>query len=106
MLTAPRREFGEFTAALAYLPLITPAATLGALEARLADRRAELERIRHEHADAAATLPRLVLIENEYLIAHLETDVAWIAAVVDDLRGGRLDWSYEELVALARRSHP
>ena len=106
MLTAPRREFGEFTAALAYLPLITPEAALAALEARLADRRAELDRTRAGHVAAAAELPRLVLVENEYLIAHLETDVAWIAALVDDLRVGRLDWSYEELVALARRSTP
>ena len=92
MLTAPRREFGEFTAALAYLPLITPRAALAALESRLADRRAELERRRAGHAAAAAAamLPRLVLVENEYLIAHLETDVAWIAALVDDLRTSEL----------------
>ena len=103
MLTAPRREFAEFTAALAYLPLISPQAALAALEARLADRRAELNRAREGHAAVAATLPRLVLVETEYLIAHLETDVAWIAALVDDLRTGRLDWTYDELVALARR---
>jgi DNA-binding PadR family transcriptional regulator len=103
MLTTPRREFAEFTAALAYLPLITPQAALTALEARLADRRAELARARAEHEAVAATLPRLVLIENEYLIAHLETDATWIAALVDDLRSSRLDWTYEELAALARR---
>ena len=106
MLTTPRREFGEFTAALAYLPLIEPRAALAALESRLADRRAELHRARAGHAAVAATLPRLVLVETEYLIAHLETDVAWIAALVDDLRTGRLDWSYEELAAIARRFDP
>jgi DNA-binding PadR family transcriptional regulator len=106
MLTAPRREFGEFTAALAYLPLIEPRAALAALESRLADRHAELDRARAGHAAVAAALPRLVLVETEYLIAHLETDVAWIAALVDDLRTGRLDWSYEELAALARRFDP
>jgi DNA-binding PadR family transcriptional regulator len=106
MLTAPRRDFPEFTAALAYLPVITPQAALTALEARLAHQRAELDRLRTELATVGPTLPRLVLVESEYLAAHLATDVAWIEALADDLRTGRLDWSYEELVATARRFDP
>lgn len=106
MLAAPRKDFGEFTAALAYLPLVTPQIALEALEARLADRRAERDRIRAEVATAPPTLPRLVLVETEYQLAHLDTDVAWIAALVDDLRSGRLAWDYAELVAMARRFDP
>jgi DNA-binding PadR family transcriptional regulator len=106
MLAAPRRDFPEFTAALAYLPVIDPQAALTALEARLAHQRAERDRLRGELAAVGPTLPRLVLVETEYMIAHLETDVAWIAALVDDLRTGRLDWNHEELVATARRLDP
>jgi DNA-binding PadR family transcriptional regulator len=103
MLAAPRRDFPEFTAALAYLPVIDPQAALTALEARLAHQRAERDRLRGELAAVGPTLPRLVLVETEYMIAHLETDVTWIATLVDDLRTGRLDWNHEELVATAHR---
>jgi DNA-binding PadR family transcriptional regulator len=103
MLTAPRHEFAEFTAALAYLPLLEPDVAADALTLRLSDRRGELDRLRHELEWVAAELPRIVLIENEYAIAHLETDVAWIAKVLEDLRTGALTWTYDELVDTARR---
>jgi DNA-binding PadR family transcriptional regulator len=103
MLTAPRHEFAEFTAALAYLPLLDPAVAADALALRLSDRRGELDRMRHELERVAAELPRIVLIENEYAIAHLETDVAWIAKLLEDLRTGALSWTYDELVDTARR---
>jgi DNA-binding PadR family transcriptional regulator len=103
MLTAPRQEFAEFTAALAYLPLLDPDVAADALTLRLSDRRGELDRLRHELEWVAAGLPRIVLIENEYAIAHLETDVAWIAKVLEDLRTGTLSWTYDDLVDTARR---
>jgi DNA-binding PadR family transcriptional regulator len=106
MLTAPRRDFPEFVAALAYLPLIEPRAALAALGSRLADQRVELDRLRASLAMARPTLPRLVLVETEYLIAHLEIDVAWLDALVDDLARGRLTWNHEELVATAHRLDP
>jgi DNA-binding PadR family transcriptional regulator len=106
MLTAPRHEFAEFIAALAYLPLLTPEVAADALALRLSDRRGELDRMRHELRWVAQDLPRIVLIENEYAIAHLETDVAWIAKVLEDLRSGALTWTYDDLVETARRMHP
>ncbi len=106
MLTAPRRDFPEFVAALAHLPLIDPRAALAALGSRLADQRVELDRLRTSLAMARPTLPRLVLVETEYLIAHLEVDVTWLDALVDDLGSGRLTWDHEELVAAARRLDP
>ncbi|MCE3555007.1 PadR family transcriptional regulator [Pseudonocardia sp. RS11V-5] len=105
MLAAPRRDFPEFTAALAYLPLITPEVALGALEIRLASRRAELEQLRADLAEAGH-LPRLVLIEGEYAVALLETDVRWVADVVDDLRSGALTWNREDLLELAAKFEP
>jgi DNA-binding PadR family transcriptional regulator len=103
MLTAPRHEFAEFTAALAYLPLLDPEVAADALALRLSDRRGELDRMRHELEWVAAELPRIVLIENEYAIAHLETDVAWIAKLLEDLRSRALTWTYDDLVETARR---
>ena len=106
MLTAPRHEFAEFTAALAYLPLLDPEVAADALALRLSDRRSELERVRHDLATAPDFLPRIVVVEAEYAIAHLETDVAWIAALLDDLRSGALTWDRAALTDIARRADP
>ncbi|MEJ2868290.1 PadR family transcriptional regulator [Actinomycetospora sp. OC33-EN08] len=93
MLTAPRHEFGEFTAALAHLPLITADIARDALELRLADRRAERDAVRDGLDRVRGRLPRLVLVEEEYALAHLETDVAWLEGLLDDLRAGALTWT-------------
>ena len=106
MLTAPRHEFAEFTAALAYLPLLDPEVAADALALRLSGRRSELERVRHDLATAPDFLPRIVVVEAEYAIAHLETDVAWIAALLDDLRSGALTWDRAALIDIARRADP
>jgi DNA-binding PadR family transcriptional regulator len=106
MLTAPRHEFAEFTAALSYLPLLDPEVAADALALRLSDRRAELERLRHELDRVVDLLPRIVLIDNEYAIAHLEADVTCLAGLVDDLRSGALTWTYDDLIATARRMNP
>ena len=106
MLTAPRHEFAEFTAALAYLPLLDPEVAADALALRLSGRRSDLERVRHDLATAPDFLPRIVVVEAEYAIAHLETDVAWIAALLDDLRSGALTWDRAALTDIARRADP
>lgn len=103
MLTAPRHEFAEFTAALSYLPLLDPEVAADALALRLSDRRGELERTQRELDRVSGVLPRIVLIDNEYAVAHLEADVAYIARVLDDLRSGALTWTYDDLVDTARR---
>ena len=98
MLVAPRPEFGEFTAALAYLPLVTVTEALAALRARLAERRAVRDRTRDELADVAVDVPRLHLVEEEYLLAQLETDVAFVEGLVDDLTSGALTWDRDALL--------
>jgi DNA-binding PadR family transcriptional regulator len=103
MLAAPRPEFGEFAAALAHLPMVTPQQAREALARRLADRRTELAAHREAVAEAPAALPRLVLLEDEYVTAHLETDIAWIGALVDDLDSGALSWTFDEMVAMAEK---
>jgi DNA-binding PadR family transcriptional regulator len=98
MLVAPRPEFGEFAAALAYLPLVTVTEALAALRARLAERRAARDHLRDELADLLDDVPRLHLVEEEYLLAQLETDVAFVEGLVDDLTSGALTWNRDELI--------
>ena len=98
MLVAPRPEFGEFAAALAYLPLVTVTEALAALRARLAERRAARDHLRDELADLGEDISRLHLVEEEYLLAQLETDVAFVEGLVADLTSGALTWDRDALI--------
>ncbi|MFE1173964.1 PadR family transcriptional regulator [Streptomyces sp. NPDC058773] len=108
MLAVPKAEFPVFPAALSNMLLLGPAEALPILERRaagLAHQRAELER---QMADAEAGLPRVTLIENEYLLAVLGAEERWLQGVLSDLRDGSLTWSPEMLAAFqeASESHP
>lgn len=106
MLAAPRGEFPEFTAALAYLPLLTVEQAAEALEARLAVLHEQLRRQDRAIGEISGRVPRIVLIEEEYLRAHLVTDVEWIERIIGELRAGSFTWNRDELIALAEALHP
>ena len=101
MLSTPAREFPAFPAALAFLPLLTPEDALRQLEVRIIRLEAELARVDAELAGAARILPRLFLIEEEYLRAMLSTELEWVRFLANDLRAGRLTWDDEWLRAVA-----
>jgi hypothetical protein len=105
MLATPRNEFPEFPAALSFLFGLTPDAAAAALERRAELLRAELAACDRELHDESGP-PRLFLLEVEYLRAVLATERDWVLAVVEDLKAGRLTWSYEEMAEIAQRFTP
>jgi DNA-binding PadR family transcriptional regulator len=101
MLSVPRYEFPEFPAALSFLMMISPDRALELLEQRrvlLADRVTELD---VELAGYAGRLPRVALVETEYLRAVTAAEAQWVATAVSDLREGRLAWSGEQFRAIS-----
>ncbi|MFH8381768.1 hypothetical protein ACH4E7_12585 [Kitasatospora sp. NPDC018058] len=65
--------------------------------------RATLERLEADLAQGAGIgLPRITLLEPEYLRATTRAEADWLGAVLDDLRAGRLVWSTEQLIAFAQ----
>lgn len=101
MLAAPRTEFPEFPAAIAYLPLLDPDDALGRLEARHARLREELARYDADLAAASKTVPRLFLLEGEYVRAITATELAWVGTLIDDMRAERITWTSEWLARVA-----
>jgi DNA-binding PadR family transcriptional regulator len=93
MLATPAREYPEFPAVLAVLPLLPPEEALAHLETRVRALEVETARVDAQLGAAATLIPRLFLIEGEYLRALLEAELAWVRSIVDDLRAGRLAWS-------------
>src|SRR6266568_841422 len=73
MLAVPRNEFPQFPAALSFAMLLPP----------------------------EQTLPRVTLLDDEYLRAVTAAELSWVSGVIDDLRTGALTWSEEELARIA-----
>lgn len=103
MLAVPTREFPEFPAALAHLPLLPPEVVLEQLEARVAALDEEIADIEARLRLGESFLPRLFVVEAEYLLAVQRAEAAWVRALVDDLRAGRLTWDDEWLREVAAR---
>ncbi|TDU03219.1 PadR family transcriptional regulator [Streptomyces sp. 846.5] len=102
MLRTPKQEFPEFPAALSQLLLLEPAEMLAALDDRRDRLAASLRAMDATAAtEAARGLPRITMLESEYLQAVTAAELTWLDGVVDDLRSGRLVWSVEQLMAFA-----
>lgn len=106
MLSGPRKEFPEFPAAIAYLPLLDPEDALAQLAARRSRLGGELARHDAELAAASQTVPRLFLLEGEYLRAVTATELDWVDALIDDMRTGRVTWTPEWLAQVAAGLNP
>ncbi len=95
-LSTPAREFPEFAAALATLHGVDGPDDLGVLlETRvsaLVARLADLEK-------PVPGVPRLFLLEGEYMAAVVRAEIQWLRGIVADVGSGRLTFpSLEEIL--------
>jgi DNA-binding PadR family transcriptional regulator len=104
MLSAPRNEFPEFPAALSFVMMLGPATTVTVLKDRAARLRDAVREVEAELEENAGTLPRVTMLETEYLRAVTAAELAWVEGVIADLEAGTLSWSAEELEAAAKSS--
>ena len=102
MLGTPDHQFPEFPAALAYLPLLTPEDARRQLTRRLQTLAAEVARMDAQLSHASA-LPRLFLVETEYLRALRHAELIWVRSLVEDLDAGRLTWDEVWLRTIAEQ---
>ena len=105
MLSKPAAEYPDFPAALSFLALLQPEDALRQLETRAVALEAELARI-DQGLKAAAAVPRLFLLEIDYVRAVHLTELNWVTSVIEDLRAGGLTWSETWLRQLAAQFSP
>ena len=102
MLSTPKEEFPDFPAALSNLLLLTPDELTEALERRLAALDATVAEL---DANLAAQqeqgLPRIALLESEYVRAVTAAEQLWVRGVIADIGSGKLPWSADALTAFA-----
>jgi DNA-binding PadR family transcriptional regulator len=100
-LSTPAREFPEFPAVLSVLYGVGGAGDLSMLlETRIAALQARLPELEM----TVPGVPRLFLIEVEYMAAMVRAEIQWLRRIVADLGSGRLAFpTIEELMRLAGR---
>jgi DNA-binding PadR family transcriptional regulator len=101
MLAFPRNEFPQFPAALSFAMLLAPEEARVVLERRAGILREKLARLDRDLQAYSGTLPRVTLLDDEYVRAVTAAELNWISGVIDDLRTGALTWSEEDLAGLA-----
>ncbi len=97
MISTPAQEYPEFPAAISLLPLLTPEDAIEQLESREARLIGQMAAMDQEIAQYASDLPRLFLLESEYMRTVWEAEVNWVRSLIADLRGGQITWTYEWL---------
>ncbi len=100
MLESPKYEFPQFPVALSNLMMLLPEEAERVLRRRaLTETLAGLAASLAEEAEHG--LPRVTMLESEYLRVVTEAELAWVGSVVDDLERGRLTWDGTSLRAFA-----
>jgi DNA-binding PadR family transcriptional regulator len=107
MLGVPKAEFPEFPAALSLVLLLTPEELVAALDQRLVALHHNLDSIDESLArEADRALPRIAMLESEYLRAVTAAEAQWVQSIADDLHNGRLPWAVDALAAFADNPAP
>ena len=102
MLAEPKQEFPQFPAALSNLLMLLPDEAQQVLQQRTDALEATLEELRSSlDKEAVGGLPRVAMLESEYLVAVTAAELAWVQSVIEDLRARRLSWSASSLRAAA-----
>ena len=101
LLGRPQAEYPLFTVAISFLAYLPMQVAQQSLAARLAELEGELASIDTRLQGLNQSLHRLLLLELEYLRALRAGEAAWVRALLQDIREGRLSWDAESL-----RTHP
>ena len=98
-LSAPAREFPAFPAALSLMAGLEPDEVRVLFQTRVG----ALEQQRKELERPVPGLPRLFLLEAEYMAAMVRAEIQWLRATTSELRRGKLTWSQAGLRQMAAK---
>ncbi len=99
-LSSPLKEFPEFPAVLSFIEHLSPEEALEALRKRIQALDAEEKRLARDYDEFLKQVPRLFLVESEYLRAVCRAEKIWVESIVSDIEAGKLVWSAESIKAI------
>jgi DNA-binding PadR family transcriptional regulator len=96
LLATPEPEHTRFAAGLSVQMILPPAEVVELLQTRLAALEEGIGARRAALAAMLQTLPRLFLVEDEYALAMVEAEAAWVRGLLAELTSGTFpglaDW--------------
>lgn len=98
ILATPRREPSQFMAAMSFLVHLTPAEALPHLNERCQRLEQEIAHRRAALKAVSEKIPRIHLVESDYLLAMLKTELEWTRNLAEELRTGKLNWDIENIL--------
>jgi DNA-binding PadR family transcriptional regulator len=97
MLHTTDGDYPEFLAALSIVFGLPPEEARAELELRAARLAAQVAEAQAALTSLPPDLPRLFVLEEEYRVAVLSAEIAWLRGVIDDIESGRMTWTEEWL---------
>jgi DNA-binding PadR family transcriptional regulator len=88
LISTPHPEHPKFAAGLSVLVVLPPEEVIALFQTRLGRLEESIDTQRAATAEHSKDLPRLFLIENEYSLAILEAETAWVRSLLDELTSG------------------
>jgi len=106
LLRVPKKEYTHFAAGLAFIAHLPPQEALKLLEDRAEQRLQEIQKMRNAVEETKKMgVDRLFLIEEEYNLLIMETELSWLRQFMEDVRNGTLtEWQKGQMVW--KISHP
>lgn len=97
LLSEPGGERPRFVAGLSLISVLPPSEAVEFLRMRRLQLDREVVARRGEMESYATTIPRLFLIEDEFQVTQLESEIAWVDGLIDEIVSGTFpgldDWA-------------
>lgn len=88
LISNPQPEHPRFAAGLSVLTALPPEEVIALLRIRLGTLRESITDRRALIDEHSAEIPRVFLIENEYTVAIMAAEAAWVQSLLDELISG------------------
>ena len=105
LLSTPDHDQQLFYAALSFLPLLSGTTAAHALSMRAAALHGEIARVRASLQALEGKLPRVVLLEEEYLCIAREAELRWVRDLIAAIETGEVCWDRDALAQERQRQH-
>jgi len=107
LIATPEPEPTRFTAGLSVHMVLPPGEVAGLLRTRLAALEETIAARRTALAEHLVSIPRLFLVEEEYAVAMLDAEAAWVRGLLGELTSGTFpglaEWqAFHDAAALPR----